>query len=572
MIGFYLTNCKNNLHISVPTDSRLNCTHITLDSWSIDRQTLHKFENHKFFIDEPSFFFSTDGVILNRDELLAKYHCTNFSELVDLLYKQLGETFFGCFRGSFSGVFYDKEKQLMLVFMDQTGTRLLFWEQVADDDIRISSDLCWLSAQKPDIQWDQLGLYELLTYGYMPSHHTIVDGIRRLPAGQYLRIENNSCKQLIYHRFTNKSIRRTQEEEIQGVDKLFRQAVQRVLKVNAEYNYSNIFPLSAGLDSRMANLVANRLTNRPIENFTYGFPTEEDVIVAQSIAKYLSHKWHFISQEGAHFYSNVDTCVRRSGMQVFYSGFAEATDSFSTIPENSIGIILTGIGGDDILASPLNRSTRHYNYGECALCNIQYPEQKPLIPQRFYTQYATRNIFYLYARTFECHAMGSPLAFQHYTESSSPYMDVDFLEFVFSIPEKRRKSYRLYDQWVQTCYPEATQWKHNGATISNRTPEVHIFHRHIPIGSIVKQIIWYILKRLHIHDFYYSELRKNYAAYAEPIWKKYFEENKHFLPNCGQIAECINSQYKTGNFQEKVQAMTVLASIKVIQETHAAYN
>ncbi|MBQ7631313.1 MAG: hypothetical protein IJS82_00940 [Paludibacteraceae bacterium] len=564
MLGYYITYSKKSAISSIPTDEKYNSKHIDINNWHIERHTLHKFQNHKFFIDEPAFFFSTDGVILNRDELLQEYNCETFTELVGSLYHQYGETFFTTFRGSFSGVFYDKEKKLMLVFVDHTGSRLLFWEQETDA-LLISSDVCWLSSQTHNFQWDQLGLYEFLTYGFMPSHHTIVKRIRRLPAGCYLRINGNTCEQIVYHRFSNNSIHRTEKEEIQGVDKLFRQAVQRVLNVNKEYGYRNIFPLSAGLDSRMANWVAQDLTDTPIENFTYGIPNSLDVTTAQSITSALSRKWYFRSQEGAKFYSNIDTCIRRSGLLICCAGVAEATDVIETIPIEQAGMILTGILGDEILTSKLHRSSSSYSYGECALSSISYPEQKALIPKDFTSQYATRNIFHLYAG-FERHAMGSPLAFQHYTESYSPFLDADFIAFVFSTPESHRKNYRLYDKWVLSLYPDAAQWKHNEDTIGHRIPEIEILHRNLPIGSITKHIIWYICKRLHIHDFYNTELQNEYIIASEHIFQEYFNDNKLFLVGLGKIAERIEEQYHSANLQDKVQALSVLAAIKAIKE------
>lgn len=565
MTGFYLTYGPTNGAMPVPSDERLQCTTIALDGWHIERHSLKIFESHKFFIDTPSFFFSTDGVLLNRDELLRQYDCADLAELVAMLYQQQGETFFRCFRGTFSGVFYDKEKHVMLVFMDQTGSRLLFWQETAST-ILISSDVLWMAAQQPEEQWDELGLYELLTYGFTPSHHTVVRGIRRLSAGCYLRIEKDRCEVLQYHRFSDQTIKRSTEEEIEGVDKLFRQAVQRVLAVNAEYDYPNIFPLSAGLDSRMATWVAHELTERPIENFTYGLPDSLDVTTARSIAGALSHTWHFQTEEGAQFMSDIDTCVQRSGMVVCYAGVAEATAAFNVIPQDRIGMILTGICGDEIVTSKLHRHSRHYQYGECALSSRLYPEQKALIPHDFSSRYASRNIFYLYAGSFERHAMGSPLAFQYYTESYTPYLDVDFLEFIFSTPASHRKNYKLYDQWVMRRYPQATQWKHNGDTIGKRIPEVYIFHRNIQLGTITQRMVWYVLKRLHIHDFYNASLRDEYASGGTPRWQQYFDDNKHYLADFGKIAQRIEEQFDSHNIQDKVQALTVMAAIKAVRE------
>lgn len=568
MPGYYISYNSPTTSTPITQESNLLEDHASVDGWLITRHTLPKFQDHKFFLDLPSFFFSTDGVLINLDELFLKYHCTNISELVTLLYKQDGETFFRCFRGSFSGIFYDKVKQLMLVFTDHAATRMLFWLHT-NNRVMVSSDIYWLTSYTYNMQWDQLGLYELLTYGYMPSHHTVVEGIRRLSAGCYLRITKKSCEQLQYHRFSNHSIHRSQKEEVENIDRLFRQAVNRALKVNDAYGYQNIFPLSGGLDSRMVNWVAHDLAKAPIENFTYGFKDTPDVIEARSIAEVLGHKWHFINQEGSGFLSDIEHGVRQSGMQICYSGVVEVADVFRTISTDKTGIILTGVGGDDILTSPLNRSWKHYNYGECALTTQLYPEQKLLIPEDFKSLYATRNIFYLYARTFDCYALGGEVAFQQFTESLSPYMDTDFLEFVFSIPEKRRITYRLYDKWVITCYPDAARWRHNGTIIGKRAPELFICHRHIPFGTISKRIIAHLLSRFHIRigD---QEMLDDYAKDMNPLWHLYYENNKHYLSDLEPIKDRILSQVNSSSIQAKMQALTVLAAVKMIRENHSA--
>ena len=568
MFGYYITYGAKSSHQLVCEENGGGYNQATFDGWTVCRYTLPKFQNHKFFLDEASFFFSTDGVILNIDELFAQYQCTDIAELISILYRLYGETFYRLFRGSFSGLFYDKEQKIMLVFVDQTASRLLFWGQT-NESVLISSDMCWMASQRKQALWDNHGMYELLTYGYMPSHHTILQDVHRLPAGCFLRISAGACQQVQYHRFSNTPLRRSKKQEVEGTDRLFRQAVQRVLKVNEAYGYRNIFPLSAGLDSRMTTWVAHDLAETPIENFTHGLSDSMDAEVARSIAGTLGHKWYFIDHKGGDFLSDIDESVCKSGLQICYSGIAESTDVFRIIPMEQTGIILTGIGGDDILTSPLDRSWRQYRYGECALSTVRYPEQKQFIPDEFYTRYDTRNIFYLYARTFECHAQGSPLAFQQYAESYSPFMDVDFLEFVLSIPERHRITYRLYDRWIFSCYPEAAQWKHNGKTIGNRAPELFICHRHIPIGTISKRIFTSALRRLHIHDFSEHESYDEYTPQTAKRLEQYYEQNKHYLTGCGMVAERIDQQFRSKKVQEKMQALTVLAAVKAVCQSRA---
>ena len=79
------------------------------DDFYIEQRTINKFLNDKVFEENDSYFILTEGVILNSVELINKYNASSFFETIINMYKQNGYGFFSEFRGSFSGIFYDKK-------------------------------------------------------------------------------------------------------------------------------------------------------------------------------------------------------------------------------------------------------------------------------------------------------------------------------------------------------------------------------------------------------------------------------------------------------------------------------
>ncbi|MBQ9439486.1 MAG: hypothetical protein IJU35_02670 [Paludibacteraceae bacterium] len=530
--------------------------------------TSGKFMSDKAWFDSPLYFCATEGVLLNKQELLSEGQ--SIGDWMVHEYEKHGETFFNVLRGSFCGLFYDKRLSKLIVFNDHIGDKMLFWTSDGDS-FYACSNLMELTRQVNAGELDELGMFNMLTYGFSPTHNTIIKGIKRLAAGRYLRICDNKVEELVYHRFSNTHNSLSEIENIEKMDSLFRNAVRRVLERNAEDGLRNVFPLSAGLDSRMINIVARELTDANIENFTYSQTGHYDATIPERIAQNLGNKWHFRALDGGDYLKRLDKTVELTQMQISYAGAAQMLDTMLFADFQTAGVVPTGVGGDDIVSSPINKTRKGYSMGECGLGTTLFDCHKAIFPKDFSTWYANRNIYYLYVRNFECHGLGAPLMLQTATESYSPFMDVDFLEFVLTIPEKMRQQYRLYDKWVLTKYPGAAAWQHNNYKIGQRPLECYLFHRHIPAKDVPKRIVWYICRHLHIHNFY--TIKKGESMNPIDSWLEenkslrefyddYYRNNIHLLDGHQTVKNAAEMLYNSKEWQNQILVMTLLSSVR----------
>ena len=93
----------------------------------LERHTPDRFMKDKPFFENEDYLILAEGVVLNRRHLQDKYNLEGFDETMVRMYHEFGEAFFNQFRGSFSGVFIDKKKDLCLVYTNHIGDKQVFY-------------------------------------------------------------------------------------------------------------------------------------------------------------------------------------------------------------------------------------------------------------------------------------------------------------------------------------------------------------------------------------------------------------------------------------------------------------
>ena len=258
---------------------------------------------------------------------------------------------------------------------------------------------------------------------------------------------------------------------------------------------------------------------------------------------------------------------------VHYSGAAETLYGLPEEAKTNGGVFLTGMVGDIIAGTAYtNRNpNQKYHYGEGAILHGYENILQSVLPTNFEQLYPNREIYYLYVRGFNCANLGSPLIHQIYGESYSPFCDVDFLETAYKVPLAQRWNNQLYDQWILRKYPDMAQWKHNGIyTIGHRPGKISLFGRAIPISEVPKRIVWHILKRLHIHDYYTETAGKTMTP--EDDWftenatlrrwsEEYLETNMNLLNGFPAVKQ-MALQLSKGNATERMQVLSLLACLR----------
>ena len=398
-----------------------------------------KFLNDKILEENADFIIGTEGVILNLTDLKKKFDAENTFDLIIKMYLSENDNFVKELRGDFSGFIFDKKAEKWLIFTNHTGSKRVFYFENNDYFI-FSSELKEISFLLAQLnigkELNISAAYMLLTCGFMLENNTLVNDVKRLTAGSYLVFENKKID--IKEYFHLRDIPQTTDskaEIIEKVDVLFSQAVRLEFEKDREYNYRHIATLSGGLDSRMTVLVANKLGYSEQLNFTFSQSNYLDETIAKKIASDYCHDFLFHSLDGGNYLKNIDENVYYSDGLSLFSGAAHALNSMEDINFTKYGIIHTGVLGDAIIGTYLSTPyPRPPSFEMGVNSRLLLPKLHPIF-DRIAKNYATEELYKIYNRGF-LGIMSGNLYFDIFSQGVSPFLDVDFLSYCYSISRK----------------------------------------------------------------------------------------------------------------------------------------
>lgn len=488
--------------------------------------TIPKFLNDKYFAEYDDCFIATEGVLLEADtaeEAIARY--------------RRGETiFWNSWRGSFAGLLYDSRTDKLLLFNDHIGSKMIFYT-IVDGRLVFASDLRLLANATHAQTLHEPFARKILDKGCTDDNSTFVHNIFRLMAGEYLCMQQDECRCCTYHRFDNTPYPYNEEEMIRKANSLLRQAVARVIRKNEKEGLEHFFPLSGGLDSRMCQLIAHEYATQPITNFTFSQTGHYDHLLPEQITRYLGNKWQFMPLDGGAYITDIDEVSEQSEWMVNYTIPLEIAYFARQQDWKRTGVVLTGINGENVFAAKTD------NKHEMAR---------------------------IYRQGLNGYSLGSPLIMQYYTETYSPFCDVDVMNYMLHVPTEKRRNYYFYDRWVDSCYPQAKQWHHKYEQIGHRHRMVTIAGRNIRLRDVPRRIGMYMLTHLHIYDAYrvtkvesmnpYDTWAAENPAILEQL-RQYHLTHKHLLAGLPWQKEC-EQKMRNGSIIEQGKVLTIESAIE----------
>lgn len=545
--------------------------------YSVERYTINKFLNDKAFYEDDNYIVLTEGVILNSLSLQKKYLGTEESSAEKMaltvikMYQEKDEKFFEDFRGSFSGAFYDKKNDLWLIYTNHIGDKQLFYTKTPHG-YAFASEVTWLTDYLRnngfEYTLDETGAYCLLTYAFMLEDHTLFNEIKKVNAGQYARIQNGSFEIKEYYKLDNTSNEtETEDEIIENIDRLFRNAIKLEYKKDNEYGYKHFASLSGGLDSRMNVWVGHDMGYTDQLNWTMSQCDYLDEKIAKDIARDLKHEWIFKSLDNGNFLCGiVDELIDEQFGTVFFAGSAHSRSFMQMFNSDEYGLEHTGQLGDAILGTYLARNGNNADFlGEGAYSQTLIEK---LYGVRLQRSYPNSEIFKFYNRGFTGILQGNMIT-QEYTEVASPFLDIDFMNYCLHIPAKYRIGEQIYMKWIIKKYPEAAKykWERINAKITDKW--INIFGRHILLKKIPGKIIYKIFPFTRKNRLSKKNASMNPADYwyaTNPSLKADLDNYYNETLNCvskryDSIKKDIELLYK-GCVIDKLLALTLLGALK----------
>jgi len=571
MPGFLV--CNRQTEISLRDKFPENCISSRLKAprkYTVMSNTLNKFINDKAFFADKEYVYILEGVLLNKKELFKKYRADSIRELIKVMYERLGETFFSEFRGPFSGALFISSKHRWIVFTNQTGDAPVFYLSengtfAFGSQVNYLLDLC--RSLEIKLSFDEVCAYQMLTYGFIPTDNTYAREIKRLDAGCYLVIEKDSVQKKCYHRFKINAQRFagvSEDELVEMIDSSFRNAVKREWDKDDEYGLHHIADLSGGLDSRMNIWVAHKLKERHIQLLTFCKGGYLDETIAKEIARYWKDEI-IVKQldDVSYMYDIDDISDHLSGLSL-YCGITGGKSLIEMINWKNYGLEHTGMIGDAVIGS-LFKSAR--DIGDRKISGMYSEKLKDrILPQLedYIYGFEDHEIFLLYSRCLHG-AANTFLLRRSFTEGTSPFMDVDFLELCFDIPVQLRIGHHLYKKWILEKYPNAARfkWESTNGKITESTAKRKARSLALRSERKIKKILTcgQALDRNGMNPIeYWVSRSKKLRSFLD----NYESDGYKYIPSgvSDKLVSDMKWLYQNGNIYEKSMVLTVLSSAR----------
>jgi asparagine synthase (glutamine-hydrolysing) len=527
-----------------------------------------KFEKDCVHIDDKEYFILIDGIILNKNSLIASNHTKEWAFCIKKLYKEKGDSFFEQLKGSYYGILFDKGRNKWIVFTDHIGSKPIYYYK-NKENIYISNNYTDLvKSLKNDsikLSLNENAAYLLLTYGYVFEDITILNDIKRLRIGYFGILTENRFTEKRFFKLNNEPIKITEAEAIEEIDRNFRNAIELAFNKDLEYGYKHLVGLSGGLDSRMTSWVAHDMGYTNQLNITFSQTGYLDETIAKKIAADLNHEWLFKALDNGTFLKAIEKINKITGGNVLYYASAQVFSFYRYLNFSNLGLLHTGQLGDVIMSSYSSLPSYKHEFSKLSGAFSKKLQNK-IDVNIFREDYSNEELFKLNIRGFYGMNMGL-IPLQGFSETYSPFYDIDFMIFSLSLPIDMRFNHRLYKKWLVSKYPKAAEyiWESKNAKITDRF--MSLGNKDVALKNIPIKILQKIGMVKGVKDTTNSMVPLDYWYQSNSdiriFQDEYFKMNIDRIKDKKELhKDCINN-YHNGTGKEKNQVLTLLSVMNI---------
>ncbi|HYJ53783.1 MAG TPA: XrtA/PEP-CTERM system amidotransferase [Allosphingosinicella sp.] len=300
---------------------------------------------------------SYNGEVYNfrevRAELEAKGHrfrTESDTEVILAAWLQWGPECLRHFNGMFAFALYDAAEDSLFLARDRLGVKPLFYAELSDGALTFASELKGLLAHPllrrvPSPQ----GIEDFLAYGYVPDDASIVEGVRKLPAGHYLHVRRGRLLpkpvQWWDVDFSNPVRRRAKALEEELNDRLTAAVRSRMV---ADVPLGAF--LSGGVDSSAVVAFMAEASRGAVETCSIGFDEadHDETHFASEVAALFAtnHRSRIVASDD---FGLIDTLADAFD-EPFADASALATYRVSELAVEKVKVALSGDGADEAFA------------------------------------------------------------------------------------------------------------------------------------------------------------------------------------------------------------------------------
>ncbi|MBR1368266.1 hypothetical protein RJ53_01645 [Methanocalculus chunghsingensis] len=532
------------------------------------RCSLDKFSNDKTFSKKEGKLICVDGITFNLQDLLHKYNAQSYGDLINLMEKKYGWQFVNQLRGNFSGYIHNEKENTLLLFTDHIASKPVYYSfDNASGTLLFGSEIApiiyGMRYLGLPLTIDQDGAYSLLSLGYMLENTTLFQEIHKLPPGNVLNFKNGTISLMEYYRIKSTPYIDEDDDTILAeLDRRFSEAIRMEYRKDQEYNYLHIATLSGGLDSRTNVGYAKKLGFDPILCFCFSQSDYDDDRIAKQICSEKGLEYLFFSLDhGNYLIENVDEIIASNSGQIFYAGSAHLYNVLKKLSFQNYGLIHTGISGAYLKGVHLTKEV-HREITEGSLNHIAY-SKKLLKNINFYKydireKYENEEIFSFYHRDINCIFNGFR-AIEQFTEYASPFLYIDFIDYLMRIDPKRRYDGNLYLKLINKYIPEFSEYPWEKYGLPPKYP-MFILNKY-GLGRA-------LMRRLNTRSNY-SMNPAQYWGSTNPKLREgmgaSYERDIYTIKMYPALSQDVHVLFENGTIFEKAQVLTLIRALKLLE-------
>lgn len=309
--------------------------------------------------EDRSVWIVFNGEIYNFRELRAslvrrgvQFRTSSDTEVILRLYETDGEQCVDALDGMFAFGLWDARRRIMLLARDRVGKKPLFYYSTPFLFAFASEAKALLRHDRimPEINVDVLP--EFFLYGYVPTPKTFYRGIRTLPPGHVLQVDQDGKTRIKEYWdlpvfSTSLAPPPTDAEATHRVRELVTEAVRRRLIADVPLGAF----LSGGIDSTVVVGLMSRLMMEPVRTFNIGFAQNPD-FDERRYARLAAERLGTAHTELVVEPSAVTLVERLVWLYDGPFGDSSAIPTYlvSRLAREHVTVALTGDGGDELFA------------------------------------------------------------------------------------------------------------------------------------------------------------------------------------------------------------------------------
>ncbi len=415
-----------------------------------------------------------------------KFQSQSDTEVIIKAYGEWGEEAFKKLIGMFAFCIYDKKRDMIYLVRDHAGIKPVYYS-ISNNNLIFASEVKVFKTFNKEWEENPDWKTYFLIFGHMPEPYTTLKDVYMLPKGSFLKFDLKTKKYSICEyesiKFTDEI--RNSEDAISGVRDLFTKAVQRHLISDAPIG---VF-LSGGIDSSLITLIASQFQGENLRTLSIVFNEKEyseekyqNLIVDKIHSK---HRSYLVTEKD--FINHLD--------DIFSAMDQPTVDGINTYfvskcaKEEGLKAVLSGLGGDELFGGypsfqridkvwflrksnlkvffNLFKYSKNDKFKKLSFLGIDNPLKYYLLFRGLFSVDTTARILEISGKEIEdvlkkvyiedSYGMGSKnfvsflesdlymknqilkdidfMSMWHSVETRVPYIDKDFMKFIFSVNE-----------------------------------------------------------------------------------------------------------------------------------------